>query len=219
MHVASRNLPVLKLEWRYNGTLTITPLRNSAQPQWIGITRDLWLTALILITSIISGQVFVVLHEPDIISKSAVMLWALACLGAGTLLGLIFGIPRAASEARPGSENPAKLGDGGNYHLRANTNMEQISDWLTKLLVGAGLVELKSLPHYLHSAANYVAGGLGIPKTQPDSSSFAAALIIYFCVEGFLGGYLATRMFFQSAFQRSDETLTAANEIPGPRRE
>ncbi len=149
---------------------------------------------------------FILLHEPDIISKSAAMLWALACLAAGTLLGLIFGIPRAASEARPGSENPAKPGDS--YHLRANTNMEQISDWLTKLLVGAGLVELKSLPHYLHTAAHYVAGSLGKPKAEPDDSSFAAALIIYFCVEGFLGGYLGTRMFFQNAFQRSDETLT-----------
>ena len=90
--------------------------------------------------------------------------------------------------------------------------MEQISDWLTKLLVGAGLVELKSLPHYLHTAAHYVAGSLGKPAGEPDASSFAAALIIYFFVEGFLGGYLATRMFFQNAFQRSDESLTP-NEI------
>lgn len=129
------------------------------------------------------------------------MLWTVACLGAGSLLGLIFGIPRAASEARSSSENP---GDSADHHLRANTNMEQISDWLTKLLVGAGLVELKSLPQYLHSAAQYVAGGLGKPA---DASPFAAALIIYFPVEGFLGGYLATRMFFQNAFQRSDAAL------------
>ncbi len=92
--------------------------------------------------------------------------------------------------------------------------MEQISDWFTKLLVGAGLVELKSLPHHLHSAADYVAAGIGTPA----SSSFAAAVIIYFCVEGFLGGYLGTRMFFQNAFQRSDETLSPL-EPPPPRLE
>ncbi len=154
---------------------------------------------------ILFGEGFVLLHERCWINKSSGMLWSLACLGAGSLLGLIFGIPRAASEPHPRSEGSIEPTDSGSYHLRANTNMEQISDWLTKVLVGAGLVEIKSLPHYLHRAAQYVAGGLGEP---PDAAmSFAAALIVYFCVEGFLGGYLATRMFFQNAFQRSDETL------------
>jgi hypothetical protein len=96
--------------------------------------------------------------------------------------------------------------------------MEQISDWLTKLLVGAGLVELKSLPHFVHTAAKYVADSLGSSPADPGTTSFAAALIIYFCVEGFLGGYLATRMFFQNAFQRSDETL-APHESSGQRPE
>ena len=139
------------------------------------------------------------------------MLWALACLALGTLFGLIFGIPRAASEPHSGPETAANPATAGNYHLRANTNMEEISDWLTKLLVGAGLVELKSLPHYLHAAADYVAAGMGKAPSEPGSSSFAAALIIYFCVEGFLGGYLGTRMFFQNAFQRSDETLAPSD--------
>lgn len=191
---------------------------KSAQPQWLGVTRDLWLTALMLITSIIVGQVFVLLHEPDIIGKSTLMLWALACLAAGTLLGLIFGIPRAASEAHSGSENPSNTTPNGTYHLKANTNMEQISDWLTKLLVGAGLVELKSLPRYLHAAAQYVATGMAKPNPGVDASAFAAALIVYFSVEGFLGGYLATRMFFQNAFQRSDEALSP-NEVAGQRPE
>lgn len=149
---------------------------------------------------------FVLLHETGAIERSAALLWALACLGAGSLLGVIFGVPRAASEARPGPEDPAKPIPTGNYHLRANTNMEQISDWLTKLLVGAGLVELKGLPHCIQMAGLYVAASLGKPGAEPESS-FGAALVIYFSVEGFLGGYLATRMFFQNAFQRSDETL------------
>jgi hypothetical protein len=184
--------------------LTAKPHAHSLQPQWCGITRDLWLTALFVIICILFGLGFVLFHECDKASKSTALLWSLACLGAGSLLGLTFGIPRAASEPRPRSEGGIEPVDSGNYHLRANTNMEQISDWLTKLLVGAGLVEVKSLPHYLHTAALYVAGGLAKPEA---AAPFAAALIVYFCVEGFLGGYLATRMFFQNAFRRSDETL------------
>lgn len=190
---------------RYNHSLAAQPLTNSIQPRWWGVTRDLCLTALVVVICIVVGELFVWLHEPDMISKSTAMLWSLACLGAGSLLGLIFGIPRAASEPRPRSEGSIEPVDSASYHLRANTNMEQISDWLTKLLVGAGLVEIRSLPHYLYTTALSVAGGLG--KPQEAAMPFAAALIVYFCVEGFLGGYLATRMFFQNAFQRSDETL------------
>ena len=66
-------------------------------------------------------------------------MWALACLADGSLLGIVFGIPRSASQihfTRPEDDRP---------EFQANTNMEQISDWLTKILVGAGLVDLN---HY-----------------------------------------------------------------------
>jgi hypothetical protein len=86
--------------------------------------------------------------------------------------------------------------------------MEEISDWLTKLLVGVGLVELKGAPHALAVAANYVAASLVAgARSQRAMESIAASIIIYFTVEGFIGGYLLTRIFFQIAFQRSDEKL------------
>ena len=166
------------------------------------------MTAIILLTSIICGEVVVLIYEPDARSRAAAILWALASLSAGSLLGLIFGIPRAASEAPRAAENPDEP-VRTNYHLRANTNMEQISDWLTKLLVGAGLVELRNFPNYIYSAAQFVAASLGTTANAAGATAFAAALLIYFFVEGFLGGYLATRMFFQNAFQRADEDLTA----------
>jgi hypothetical protein len=126
--------------------------------------------------------------------------WALACLAIGTLFGIIFGLPREATDWS--AKGTVQSG------LRANTNMEEISDWLTKLLVGAGLVELKSLPGALVVAAKYVAASLS-PAARPEAAldSIAASIIIYFAVEGFIGGYLITRVFFQLAFQRSDEVL------------
>ncbi len=118
-------------------------------------------------------------------------LWALACLGAGSLLGIVFGIPRSASQ-------PREAGQSGASDLQANTNMEQISDWLTKLLVGAGLVELRELPQAIDSAARYIAPALtssagGNPQ---QVTSIAAALVIYFSVEGFIAGYIFTRVYF-----------------------
>ena len=46
-------------EGHYNNIVTTEPIRNLGQPEWLGVTRDLWLTAAILITSTITGQVFI----------------------------------------------------------------------------------------------------------------------------------------------------------------
>jgi len=173
-------------------------LRN---PQWLGIDRDMWLTGTIVIGSILNGMGAVLMfHVPKF---AAAFMWTLACLSVGSLLGLLFGVPRAAS-------SPPSDTSTGSRALSANTNIEQISDWLTKLLVGVGLVELKELPGGLSAAAHFVAAGLGnaSPNNDPQLVPFAAALIIFFLVEGFLGGYLATRIFFQRVFERSDRDLS-----------
>lgn len=126
-------------------------------------------------------------------------LWALACLAAGSLIGIVFGVPRAASR-------PEQSGIGEPLQgTHANTNMEQISDWLTKILVGAGLVELKELPHNLDLAAHYVAPSLtsGSLPMPPSTVSIAAAIIIFFSIEGFLAGYLIARVLFTLTFGES----------------
>ena len=51
----------------------------------------------------------------------------------GGLVGFLFGIPRAVQ----GSTAPT-----GAAQYQANTNLEQVSDWLTKIIVGVSLVEI-----------------------------------------------------------------------------
>ena len=118
---------------------------SNYQPQWLGITRDLWVTASLVTTWIIIGLIVVWCHEVSF--GSIGFLWSLACLATGSLFGFIFGVPRAATEPASKTDQATTLTStyGAYSRLKANTNMEQISDWLTKLLVGAGLVELKDL--------------------------------------------------------------------------
>ena len=129
-------------------------------------------------------------------------LWALACLGAGSLIGIIFGIPRSASRS-------PEQGKTGLAELRANTNMEEISDWLTKLLVGAGLVELKELPQAIDSAARYIAPALQSRAGMPPTTlmSIAAAILIYFSVEGFISGYIFARVYFTLVLDLANRQL------------
>lgn len=177
---------------------TILTSESSKSAKGKKASKWLFLTLIPILGSISLGLVALVWYGVG----ASGFFWAIACLAAGSLLGIVFGIPReVANNVSKDAVRPA-------LWLRANTNMEEISDWLTKLLVGAGLVELKALPQALESAARYVAASLTpISRTPAAMESIAASIIIFFVVEGFIGGYLNTRVFFQLAFLKSDEVL------------
>lgn len=103
-------------------------------------------------------------------------LWAVACASVGGLFGFLFGIPRI----------PGKTARG------TNTNLEQISDWLTKILIGAALVQLSEIKALIASLASTVATSL---SRTSASYAMAVALIAYFTVVGFVIAYLVTRWY------------------------
>ena len=78
-----------------------------------------------------------------------------------------------------------------------NTNLTDISDWLTKIIVGVGLVQLGKIRGQLKDAANFVARGL-VGSSSKDVSTFAPmalGIILYFVTLGFLSSYLLTRVW------------------------
>ena len=132
-----------------------------------------------------------------------------ASLLVGGLLGFLFGIPRTLQQEPPASSvdtdgqerRPDSERQGVSY--RVNTNLEQISDWLTKILVGVGLTQLTAIPEGLRLVADYVASGMGDPI---GARIFAIGTLTYFCVCGFLFGYLWTRLFLATALRLADLT-------------
>jgi CheY-like chemotaxis protein len=124
-----------------------------------------------------------------------------AVLIVGGLIGFLFGIPRTLQNELP-NQNPDRLNDTGPaVAYQANTNLEQISDWLTKILVGVGLTQLANLWTGLKAAAELIQAGLG---SGPSAHAMALAILIYFPVGGFLFGYLWTRLFLAGAFRKAD---------------
>lgn len=121
--------------------------------------------------------------------------WGSASFAAATLVGFLFGIPRVVQE-----DNPSGSGDEAKTVTtqRVNTNLEQISDWLTKIIVGFGLIELRKVPAAFESLATFVA------YDSVSSPTIAGAVIIYFAAVGFFAGYLLTRLFLAIAFNRAD---------------
>jgi len=139
------------------------------------------------------------------------LLWASAWFAVAFVFGFLFGIPKALQSTPkiipPASSDPhtdADAADKSANQLKVNTNLEEISDWLTKILVGATLTQLIKIPGAIWKAADFMAGAGGGVGPIP----FAAAILIYFSSVGFFAGYVLTRMFFSLAFSRFDRGLS-----------
>jgi len=62
-----------------------------------------------------------------------------------------------------------------------NTNLTQISDWLTKILIGASLVELKEIPKFVYHVARVMGTGINNSHYLKEAASTTcAAIILYF---------------------------------------
>jgi hypothetical protein len=160
--------------------------------------KALWTIVAALVTGLF---VVVVLFRHGMLA----VLWAAACVALGGLVGFLFGIPKVLQGTAPPPQAPTKEGDpppppDAGYRLLLNTNLEQLSDWLTKIIVGVGLVELRTIPRSLQDGAEYIAAGLG----STDSSG-AMALLLYFPICGFLGAYITMRLYLTRAFAQADQ--------------
>lgn len=124
----------------------------------------------------------------------------------GGLLGFLFGIPKTLQQEKPDKatkdeQDKEKPADRNSVSYQANTNLEQISDWLTKILVGVGLTQLNSLPGALRSFGEFCTPGLG---NKPESPILAIVILFFFSICGFLICYLWTRLYFGKELRKAD---------------
>jgi hypothetical protein len=151
--------------------------------------------------------------EQGFLSVASVsLLLAGASTFVGGLLGFLFGIPRTLQQegaSAPVDANAAAASGPATPRIeyRMNTNLEQISDWLTKILVGVGLTQITAIRDVVGSLVGFAAQGLG---PQPQSQVFAFGLFSYFTVLGFLFGYLWTRLVFTGALRAADQVAIGA---------
>jgi len=109
------------------------------------------------------------------------LLLAFGTFAVGGLMGFLFGVPGGGAEA----QSPAEA--------RRRTNLELISDWLTKVLLGAGLVQLKPILSATWSFAESMGTDLG----SPHATYFVLATIAGFASSGVLTGYLWSQFHFK----------------------
>jgi hypothetical protein len=136
-------------------------------------------------------------------TAAAGSLIAAACLIAGAVLGFLFGLPRTSHH--DSGPDAGAIGTPLAHHI--NTNLEQISDWLTKILVGLGLASIGRIPGRLVALSQSLAAALS-DKPSAASEQFALAELIFFLSLGFLLGYLWTRLELAPAIRVADLSAT-----------
>lgn len=164
--------------------------------------RNLALAGLVLGVGLVAAAVYAAqTHEPWAVFASALMISS-ASLAAGGLLGFLFGIPRTLSSdaAPPPGATPESVSALG--RIRANTNLEQISDWLTKIIVGVSLTQLATIRSGAVRLFDSLAPSLG---GGADAAAFAGSVVVYFAVVGFLLGWLLTRLLLGRMMAKADQ--------------
>jgi hypothetical protein len=125
------------------------------------------------------------------------MLTALAAVLVGFFAGFLIGVPRIVSSGQ------ARLSKST---FSPSTNLAEISDWLTKLLLGAGLVSLSHLGEPIGRLIDDVAGGLHDVTSDPAiiqaAKVTAGAIMIAFAVLGLLVGYIVTSTWYERRLEK-----------------
>lgn len=127
------------------------------------------------------------------------LLWltSAAAFFVGGITGFVFGVPR--TRTADDIFAPRRLHD--------NTNLEEISDWLTKILVGLGLVEYRAVIDFLGSISAQI--GAPIDGGQGGGNLIALSALLFGFICGFVYFYLWARVWFQQISENLQDSATA----------
>jgi hypothetical protein len=150
-----------------------------------------------LVWLLVAGGAAVVLYGSGQAAATEVVaigiIASLASVICGLALGFLFGVPRrieGQADGRPG--------------YAVNTNLEEVSDWLTKAIVGIGLVELGNLAAGFANLSRILGSALGGGEA---GVGVAGGIMVFFVPAGFLGGYLWARTIFLRALTDLDNIV------------
>ena len=118
-----------------------------------------------------------------------------ASFSGGGFLGFLFGIPSIL-------QNPTAK-------LKYNDNLVQISDWLTKIIVGVGLTQIYNIPRFIKKIGvefqiNFGGGTWAI--------NAAVSIISYFFLLGFLMMYFWSKTDYSTIMKEMDDDINQVKE-------
>jgi hypothetical protein len=191
---------------------------------------DMRLVTLFFVAVNVLGAALLVMGTVRMLGWGCFVLltWQLGLFASAGFIGFLFGIPKvstgttAAAIMQAGTvseaSGPETLSRPNRPLLYPSTALQEIVDWLTKIIVGLGLVELKQLPRAVNQLASIMAKSVSVVASssasgQPDGLAGLGIAVVSLSVGcGFVFGWVITRLYVQGALKRSDGDL--AHEDP-----
>jgi len=166
------------------------------------IQRGVLAIAVVMLLAMIVVSIILTVTTHDGGAGVTAFLLFVAAAAVGAVLGFLFGLPRARVSDLPGSATPTST-----FYL-TNSNLIKVSDWLTTIVIGLGLVNLgkvvpalRSLGHALHDPL----GGLAY------SGAAGISVLIVGTLAGFVLDYLWTsirvRELLEEAERQNQQTV------------
>jgi len=194
------------MEAKLPGTETAAETTSSGSPvallnRFFGLFKKGELPFWVVMGSVLVSSLAIATHlhappcsDPACEHQAAVYaLIAFCCLSAGAIIGFLFGIPHAATAEAEG--------------IRPSTNLEQVSDWLTKIIIGVGLVEISKIQARLAKLGDLVNTAVGGSVVAPQF------VVVIFAVLGFLSAYIWTRLYYGGMQVQADVDARKYQEL------
>jgi hypothetical protein len=144
---------------------------------------------LFLVTLVLLILIFMLISKSPHMAYTTFFAVGGAYLFSGAIGGFLFAIPRIRKKS-------ADIDDSTSSWYDENTNLEEVSDWLTKIIVGLTLTQFNVLLGYLNSSAVSIATAFKTGSYDTHLYPWAYGLIVFFIACGFAIGYLWTRINF-----------------------
>jgi len=186
--------------------------RGSAEKN---VLNDLGYTVMwLVVVALLSGVLLSAIGAPIggwMLGPAFVGLCGLVTLTAaavGGVAGFLFGIPRMLSNETSAVSDGVSSKEA--QYARSNTNLEQISDWLTKIVVGATLVQINLVwPSLVAYGSAFESQIVELPgfANFTGIGGLVPLLVILGFTTGFLALYLQTRTFLAILFARTEHVM------------
>jgi hypothetical protein len=183
-------------------------LRSGADERLAGdkIQRGVLMIAIGLLVAMVVVAVLLGLfgHDGGAGVTSFVLFSAAAAAGAG--LGFLFGLPRArvsdltGDGSAAGGSAPGSTTKASTYYL-TNSNLIKVSDWLTTIVIGLGLVNLGKAIPALRDLSHALEAPLG---GRPYSGAVGVSVLIVGLLAGFILDYLWTSIRVRELLEESE---------------
>lgn len=188
------------------------------------ITSRRILVGLAILAGLLGVALYAFAARPWLRTFGAGALFSLGALAVGGFFGFLFGLPHvgagssaagAGTSASPSAAPTAAeavqpVAAPSTSPVSLSTNLQQVADWLTKLIIGAGLVQLGRFPHAAYVLFKAMAADLGGSGT---ALAVAGGISAYFVLLGFVVGWLSTYLFLTPTVDRVQRTLAATIEV------